>query len=64
MEIMEADKEIFWSEEDGSFVVTFRDFPYLSAFGDTKVEAIADAEEVLQMAKESLHKCEPPSASQ
>lgn len=53
---------IFWSEEDDSFVATFPDFPNLSAFGDTWEEAIADARIVLDMALESMAEdgIEPP----
>ncbi len=51
-------KEIFWSEEDKSYVVTFPDFPNLSAFGETEEEAIADATEVLQMAIDYLRENE------
>lgn len=47
---------IFWSEEDGCFVATIPDFPYLSAFGETQEDAVADAKQVLQMAIESLER--------
>jgi len=45
---------IIWSDEDQCFVVTFSEFPNLSAFGETIREAVEDAELVLQMALESL----------
>jgi len=47
---------IFWSEEDDCYVATIPDFPYLSAFGDTQEEAVADAQKVIQMAIESLQR--------
>ncbi len=47
---------IFWNEEDGCYVATTPDFPYLSAFGDTQEEAVADAQQVIQMAIESLER--------
>ena len=47
---------IFWSAEDDCYVATIPDFPYLSAFGDTQEEAIADAQKVIQMAIESLQR--------
>ena len=47
---------IFWSEEDDCYVATISDFPYLSAFGDTREEAVADAQKVIQMAIESLER--------
>lgn len=47
---------IFWSEEDDCYVATIQDFPYLSAFGDTQEEAVADAQKVIQMAIESLER--------
>ena len=47
---------IFWSEEDGCYVATTPDFPYLSAFGDSQEEAVADAQQAIQMAIESLER--------
>lgn len=47
---------IFWSEEDDCYVATIPDFPYLSAFGNTQEEAVADAQKVIQMAIESLQR--------
>ncbi|CAG35138.1 type II toxin-antitoxin system HicB family antitoxin [Desulfotalea psychrophila] len=49
-------KKIHWSEEDGCFVVTFPEFPLLSAFGETQKEALKDARIVLEMAINSLKK--------
>jgi len=45
---------IFWSNEDDCFVATISEFPNLSAFGDTQEEAIADANQVIEMAIKSL----------
>ncbi|MBW2370747.1 MAG: type II toxin-antitoxin system HicB family antitoxin [Deltaproteobacteria bacterium] len=36
-----------WSEEDGCFVALIPEFPNLSAFGETRAEAIAEAEVAL-----------------
>ena len=47
---------IFWSEEDDCYVATIPDFPYLSAFGDTQEEAVADAQKIIRMAIESLQR--------
>ena len=53
---------IFWDDDEGSFVATFPDFPLLSAFGDTWEEALADARVVLDMALEGMaeHGLTPP----
>ena len=53
---------IFWDDDEGSFVATFPDFPLLSAFGDTWEEALADARVVLDMALEGMaeHGIAPP----
>ena len=45
---------IFWDDEENGFVATFPDFPYLSAFGDTWEEAVADARVVLDMTLETM----------
>lgn len=47
---------IVWSNEDDCFVATIPEFPNLSAFGDTREEAITDAQQVLEMAVESLER--------
>lgn len=44
---------VFWSEEDRCFVATCSEFPLLSAFGDTREEATAEFQIVLEMAIES-----------
>jgi predicted HicB family RNase H-like nuclease len=53
---------VVWSDEDECFVATIPEFPLLSAFGETQIEAIADAEVVLKMALDSLKEdgIEPP----
>lgn len=35
--------QLFWSEEDDSYVATIEEFPGLSAFGDTPEEAAREA---------------------
>lgn len=47
---------IVWSNEDDCFVATIPEFPNLSAFGDTREETIGDAQQVLEMAIESLER--------
>ena len=37
-----------WSEEDNGFIVTVKEFPGLSAFGETRSEAIKEAEIALE----------------
>lgn len=49
-------KNIHWSAEDECFVVTFPEFPLLSAFGETEQVALKDAKIVLKMAIASLKK--------
>jgi predicted RNase H-like HicB family nuclease len=34
---------VLWSDEDNSFLATIREFPGLTAFGDTPEEAISEA---------------------
>lgn len=36
-----------WSDEDGGYIATVREFPGLSAFGETRAEAIKEAEAAL-----------------
>lgn len=45
---------IQWSEENGGFVATSPEFPGLSAFGETRAEAINEAETALSLFIESL----------
>ncbi len=51
---MSFERTIIWSEKDKEFVVTFKGFPLLSAFGTTEIEAHADADIVEKMARLSL----------
>jgi predicted RNase H-like HicB family nuclease len=37
-----------WSEEDNGFIATVPEFPYLSAFGETRDSALAEAEIALK----------------
>ena len=38
---------IFWSDEDEGFIAVCREFPGLSAFGETREEALAEAQAAL-----------------
>jgi len=40
---------IFWSDEDESYIATCPEFPGLSAFGETPEEALAEAQIALQL---------------
>lgn len=40
---------VTWSEEDGGFIATCPEFPGLSAFGETRGEAIQEAEVALDL---------------
>lgn len=42
----------FWSEEDGEFVSTCAEWPYLSGFGDTEADSVEDLKIVIDMAEE------------
>src|SRR5689334_15187290 len=44
---------VLWSEEDGAFIATCPDFEGLSAFGDSKAEALEEMETVLRMEVEA-----------
>ena len=39
--------QIFWSEEDEGFIAICQEFPGLSAFGESREEALNEAEIVL-----------------
>ncbi|MGI8787515.1 MAG: type II toxin-antitoxin system HicB family antitoxin [Pyrinomonadaceae bacterium] len=41
--------QIFWSEEDKSFVAICQEFPGLSAFGETREEALREAQIALDL---------------
>jgi predicted RNase H-like HicB family nuclease len=40
---------IFWSDEDEAFVAVCREFPGLSAFGETREEALREAQIALDL---------------
>lgn len=41
--------QIFWSDEDEGFIALCREFPGLSAFGETREEALREAQIVLDL---------------
>ncbi len=41
--------QIFWSEEDESFIAICQEFPGLSAFGETREEALREAQTALDL---------------
>jgi len=41
--------QIFWSEEDEAFVAVCQEFPGLSAFGETREEALHEAQIALDL---------------
>ena len=41
--------QIFWSEEDAAFVAVCREFPGLSAFGETREEAAHEVQTALDL---------------
>jgi predicted RNase H-like HicB family nuclease len=41
--------QIFWSEDDEAFVVVCREFPGFSAFGETREEALREAQSALDL---------------
>lgn len=41
--------QIFWSEDDEAFVAVCREFPGLSAFGETREEALREAQIALDL---------------
>ncbi len=47
--------QIFWSEEDEGFIAICRDFPGLSAFGESREDALAEAEIALDLMIESYN---------
>ena len=44
---------IFWSEEDSAYVAICDEFPDLSALGETREEALLEAQEVLDLTIET-----------
>lgn len=47
--------QIFWSVEDEAFVAVCQEFPGLSAFGETREEALKEAQIVLDLMIETYH---------
>lgn len=47
---------VVWSPEDNQFMATIPEFPNLTAFGDTDVEAMTEAKEIAEMMIESKQK--------
>ncbi len=45
--------QIFWSEEDEGFIAVCREFSGLSAFGETREEALCEAQTALDLMIES-----------
>jgi predicted RNase H-like HicB family nuclease len=41
--------QIFWSEDDEGFIVVCQEFPGLSAFGETREEALREAQIALDL---------------
>ncbi len=41
--------QIFWSEDDEGFIATCQEFPGLSAFGETREEALREAQIALDL---------------
>lgn len=46
--------DVFWSEEDGGYIATCPDFPGLSAFGESEVQALNEGKTALRLFLESL----------
>jgi predicted RNase H-like HicB family nuclease len=44
---------VFWSEEDQSYIALCPEFPRLSAFGDTPEQALSEMKIVLELAIET-----------
>lgn len=44
---------VFWSQEDQSYIATCPEFPTISAFGDTPEQALAEMQIALEMAIET-----------
>lgn len=60
--------KIVWSDEDEAYIVTCREFPGLSAFGDTQESALAEAQTALTLMieayKESGIDLPPPNVEE
>ncbi len=48
--------QIFWREEDQAYIAVCQDFPGLSAFGETREEALEEAEIALELMIETYQK--------
>jgi len=48
--------QIFWSGEDESFIAVCQEFPSLSAFGETREEALKEAQIALDLMIETYRK--------
>ena len=46
--------KVFWSDEDKGYIATCRDFPGLSAFGESENDALAEGKTALRLFLESL----------
>jgi predicted RNase H-like HicB family nuclease len=44
----EYSRSVYFSEEDSGFIAVCREFPHLSAFGETRDEALQGLEDVLE----------------
>ena len=51
--------QIFWSEEDAGFIAICRDFPGLSAFGESREEAFDNARDVSESLRAARAKVSP-----
>jgi len=48
--------QIFWSEEDEGYIAVCQEFPGLSAFGETREEALREAQIALDLMIETYQK--------
>jgi predicted RNase H-like HicB family nuclease len=48
--------QIFWSEEDEGYIAVCQEFPGLSAFGETREEALCEAQIALDLMIETYQK--------
>ncbi len=53
--------EVFWSEEDGCYIARAAEAHAVSAFGDTRAEALAELEVALELALEAGAGSFPPA---
>lgn len=52
--------QIFWSEEDESFIAVCQDFPGLSAFGETREATLEEAQTALDLMIETYQQKQIP----